>query len=181
MCFPESLYTIDVLFVVFVIFFAVMGARHGLSGELAHVVTLIALLVGVGYFYPQLTRLASDCWRALPESAVRILVPVVLLLAAVLLFVLMRALLKQVFKNMGETADKAAGATVGIFRGILLGLTVLAGFSLIPNETVYRAVSEKSAIGAWACDHITPWAQSHAGDLPVLKNKAADRFEDLTQ
>jgi len=182
MYFPEMLYTIDILFAVFVLFFAVSGMRHGFSGELAHVVTLIALLAGVCFFYPQLMELASETWRTLPESAVRILVPVVLVLAAVLLFVVVRALFKQLLKDkLGETADKAAGGLVGALRGILFGLTVFAGLSLIPNESLYRMLSEKSSIGGWVCNTLTPWAQSHMEDLPVLKDKMSDQLDDITQ
>ncbi len=182
MCFPEVLYTIDILFAALVLLFAFRGTKNGLSGELAHVVTLVALLAGVCFYYPRLTELASDYWRALPESAVRIAVPVVLVLAAVLLFVVVRALFKQLFKSkLGGPVDKIAGGLVGALRGILFGLAVLAGLSLIPNDSLYRALSEKSSIGAWVCNTLTPWAQSHAGDLPVLKDKMSEQLDDITQ
>lgn len=182
MCFPEQLYTIDILFAVFVLLFAVSGIKNGLSGELAHVVTLAALLAGVCFYYPQLTQMASGYWSALPESAVRIAVPVVLLLIAILFFVLVRALFKQLFKSkLGETADQIAGALVGALRGILFGLAVFVGISLIPNDSLYQTLSEKSLIGAWVCSTLTPWAQSHAGDLPVLKDKMSEQLDDITQ
>lgn len=182
MLFPETLYTIDILFAVFVLIFTISGTKIGLAGELAHVVTLIALLAGVCFFYPQLTQLASDYWRALPPSAVKILVPLVMLLVAVLLFVVARALFKQVMKDkLGETADKVAGGFVGTLRGILFGLVVFTGISLIPNDSLYQTLSEKSSIGGWVCNNLTPWSQSHLKELPGLKSKVSDRFDDITQ
>jgi uncharacterized membrane protein required for colicin V production len=182
MWFPEWIYTVDILFALFVLAVAVSGIRHGLSGELAHVVTLIALLAGVCFFYPQLTELTSGYWHALPESAVRIVVPAVMLLAAVLLFVVVRALFKQLLKSkLGETTDKIAGGLVGALRGVLFGLAILVGLSLIPNDTLYQALSEKSAIGGWVCNTLTPWAQPHIEELPVLKDKAIERLDEITE
>ncbi len=181
MVFPEMLYTIDILFVAFVVVFLVGGVRHGFSGELAHVITLLALLAGFCFFYPNLVQMASETWRALPDSAVRILVPVVLVLAAALLFVVVRALLRQLLKDkVGGPADKVGGGLVGALRGILFGLALFAGISLIPNETLYRALSEKSSIGAWVCNTLTPWAQSHVEELPALKDKMGEQIDDMS-
>ena len=182
MWFPEQLYTIDILFTVFVLLFVFSGIKHGLSGEIAHVVTLIALLTGVCFFYPQLTQLASDYWRVLPESAVQIAVPVVMLLAAVLLFIVVRMLFRQLLKNkLGESADKIAGGLAGALRGALLGAAVFVGLSLIPNDSLYQTLSEKSSIGAWVCNTLTPWAQPRVMRLPVLKNKMSEKLNDTTQ
>jgi uncharacterized membrane protein required for colicin V production len=182
MWFPEMLFTIDILFAAFVLFFAVSGARNGFSGELAHVVTLVALLAGVCFYYPQLTGLAADYWQALPESAVRILVPIVLVLAAALLFVAVRALFKQLFKSkLGGPADKIAGGLTGALRGALFGLAFLAGLSLIPDDSLYRALSEKSSVGSWVCNTLTPWAQSHAVGLPVLKDKTGEQPDEMSE
>jgi uncharacterized membrane protein required for colicin V production len=182
MGFPEQLYTIDILFAAFVLLFVFSGIKHGLSGELAHVVTLTVLLAGVCFYYPQLVDWAAEYWRALPETAVRIAVPVVMLLAAILLFVMVRALFRQVFKSrLGESADKAAGGLVGILRGALMGLVIFSGLSLIPSEALYRTLSEKSAIGAWVCNTLTPWAQPRIMELPVLKDSVNDRIDELTR
>ncbi|MFA7256446.1 MAG: CvpA family protein [Kiritimatiellales bacterium] len=181
MGFPEQLYTIDILFSVFVLLFVFSGIKHGLSGELAHVITLAALLTGVCFYYPQLTKLASETWRALPESAVRIAVPVVMLLIAILFFVVVRALFKQLFKSkLGEPADKIAGGLVGALRGALFGLAILVAISLIPNNSLYQTLSEKSSVGAWVCNTLTPWSQSHMTELPVLKDKMSEQLNDIT-
>lgn len=170
MWFPEWIYTIDILFAVFVVFFVVSGAKHGLSGELAHLVTLVALLAGFCFFYSQLTQFAADYWKMLPPVAVRIIVPIVILLLAVLVFVLARAVFKQILKDkLGEAADKVAGGLVGVVRGVLMGLAAFAALSMIPNDSLYQALSEKSSIGGWVCNTLTPWIQPRIMDLPVVK------------
>ncbi len=182
MWFPEQFYTIDILFAVFVLLFVFSGIKHGLSGEIAHVVTLVALLTGVCFFYSQLTQLVSDHWRALSPSAVQIAVPVVMLLAAALLFLLLRALFKQLLKDkLGESADKIAGGLAGALRGALLGSAVLVGLSLIPNDSLYQTLSKKSSIGAWVCNTLTPWAQPRVMELPVLKDKMSEKLNDVTR
>lgn len=182
MLFPESLYTIDILFVVFVLFFAVRGTKHGLSGELAHVVTLLALLASFFLFYPQLIKLAEDYWNVLPPAVVRAAVPVLLLLAAVLLFALTRMLFKQALESkLDGSADKISGGLAGGLRGILLGLAVLAGISLIPNESLYRAISDESLVGAWVCNTLTPWVQPRIKEMPVLKDRMSERLDDITR
>ncbi|NOU36728.1 MAG: CvpA family protein [Kiritimatiellaceae bacterium] len=182
MFFPETFYTIDILFVVFVLLFTFSGTKTGLAGELAHVMTLLALLAGVCFFYPQLIDLASNYWRALPPTAVKIIVPAGMLLTAVLLFVLVRLLIKQLLKDkLGEAADKVAGGLVGTLRGVLFGMAVFTGISLIPNDSLYQTLSEKSSIGGWVCNTLTPWSQSHLKELPVLKDNVSDRLDDITQ
>lgn len=181
MWFPEVLYTVDILFVLFVLFFAVRGAWNGLSGELAHVVTLLALLAGFCFFYPQLTQAVSGLWD-LPGTALQIIVPAVLVLSAVLLFVLLRLLFRQVLKDKtGETADKIGGVLVGTLRGTLLGLVLFSALSLIPNDSLYGMLSEKSSIGRWVCNTLTPWAQPRIGELPALKNKMHERLDDFSE
>lgn len=182
MWFPEMLYTVDILFVVFVLIFAVSGIRHGLSGELAHVVTLLALLAGFCFFYPQIMRFAGEAWPTLPETALQIAVPMALVVAAILLFVLVRILFKQLLKKtLDGTGDKIAGGVAGALRGALFGLAVLAGLSLIPNDSLYRMLSESSSIGSWVCSNLTPWAQSHISDLPVLKEKVNQQLDDMSE
>ena len=182
MWFPEQFYTIDILFAALVLLFVFEGIKHGLSSELAHVATLIVLLAGFCFFYPQLVQLTSDQWPALPPMAVQIAVPVVMLLVTVLLFLLLRALFKQLLKDkLGEAADKITGGLAGALRGALVGVAILVGLSLIPNDALYQALSEKSSVGAWVCNTLAPWANPRIMELPVLKDKVSEKLNDITQ
>jgi len=170
MHFPEWLYTIDVVFVVLVLLVMLRGARNGLSGELAHAVTLLALLAGFVFYYPQLMQLAAYRWTALPPETLRIAVPAAILLAAAGIFLLSRALFKLLIKKTsGTIGDKLAGGLAGAVRGAAIGLVLLAGLSLIPNEALYSTISEKSDIGAWVCRTLTPWLKPRIETLPVVQ------------
>ena len=68
MSFPETFYTIDVLFGVFVLLFGFAGLLRGLSGELARLLGFIILLGGFCFFYPSLTQLAARHWGSAREA-----------------------------------------------------------------------------------------------------------------
>lgn len=182
MYFPEWLYTIDVLFVIFILIFAFRGTRNGLSGELAHGVTLLALLAGFVFYYPQLTQFAAESWRILPPESLRFVVPAVMVLASVLLFVLLRVVFKLLIKRaMGDAAEKLAGGLIGMLRGAVIGLAVFAGLSLIPNDALYWTISEKSAAGGWVCNTVTPWLRSRSPELPTLPGIGGEEILDAAR
>ena len=166
---PDMLYTIDILFALFVFLFAVGGMRRGLSGELASVLTLLILLFWICFFYPSLTQFAADLWSTLSPRAVQGVVLLVLLLVAVILSFLMNILFKQLFKSrMGAGIDKLAGSSVGFLRGMVMCVSLMAALSLLPNEALYAQLSEKSVIGGWVCNTFTPWLHPRLMELPVF-------------
>jgi uncharacterized membrane protein required for colicin V production len=181
MNFPEWLYTIDILFLVFVIFSTVSGLRRGLSGELAHVLTLIGLLAGFCFFFPQLVQMAAHRWESLSPWIIQTAVAGVLLLAAFLIFCLIRMVFKLLLKSrMGEVTDKITGAGIGLLRGALTGLAILAALSLVPNARLYQTISEKSVVGGWVCSTLKPWLYPRIIELPVFnhwKNESVQPHE----
>lgn len=169
MIFPETFYTIDVLFGVFVLLFGFAGLLRGLSGELARLLGFIVLLVGFCFFYPSLAQLAARHWGALPPVAVQVIVGLVMLLAGFLVFFALRVVLKSLLhKLIHGVADKIAGALLGLLFGVLLGLSVFSSLSLIPDEEVYRMLSEKSVVGGWVCERLAPWLHPRLMELPVF-------------
>ena len=172
MSFPESFYTIDIVFAVIVLFFAANGLRRGLSGELAGVLTLLLLFGGLFFCYPSLTNLAARNWEALSPVLAQVAVFLILLMVSVLLFVLIRALLARFLKErLGKVADKFSGTAVGVLRGGLVGVSLLALLSLLPSETVYTALSEKSEVGRWVCERLTPGLHPRLIELPIFDQK----------
>ncbi len=172
MNFPEMLYTIDILFAVFVLFFAVGGLLRGLAGELASLLTLLILLVWICFFYPSLTQFAARNWSPLSGTIIQGVVLLVLLLAALILSYLMNILFKQMFKSrVGEITNRLIGSGIGLLRGALIGLSLFAALSLLPNEKLYAMLSEKSAIGGWVCNRFTPWLYPRLMELPVFDQK----------
>ena len=170
MIFPDWLYTVDILFCAFVVFSAVGGLRRGLSGELAHIMTLAVMLGTVCFFYPSLARAAARFWPHLPSAAVQTALIVSLVLAAFLLFCTVRALFKQLFKaRMDAGFDHLGGIVIGALRGAVTGVAVMAALSLLPVERLYQTLSEKSVVGGWVCHTLTPWLQPRLLDLPVFE------------
>lgn len=173
MWFPEWVYTIDVIFAVGVVLFGIGGLRRGLSGELARVLALAGLLVGVILFYPQWTEGLAQEREQLPVWAVHAAVSTVMILASVLLFFFAQTVLKVFLKQwIGEVTDKLAGAAAGLLRGLVSGLLLFALLGL--NETASATLSEKSAIGAWVCETITPRVGPWLQELPLIHPQPGD-------
>ncbi len=168
--YSDWIYTIDILFGLFVFLFVVGGLHRGLSGELAHVLTLAALLFGVWFGFPHLTQLAADYWTGATPWMAKTAAGIVLGLAALLFFVLVQAVLRKLLRSgMEDLSDRLTGALFGLLRGILTGLAVLVVLSLIPNESLYNRISKKSSIGGWVCSTLTPWVRPHIEKLPVFE------------
>lgn len=175
MSIPDSLYTIDVLFGLFVLLFGVIGLFRGLAGELACLMTFIFLLCGFAVFFPSLTQFAARNWNMLPPVAVQVLVGLILWLSSILVFFTLRFLLKKLlFERLSELANKILGALTGMFSGTLLGLCVLSIVSLVPQESAYRVLSEKSVVGSWVCGCLTPWLHPRVLELPVFDGEETE-------
>ncbi len=169
MNFPDWLYTIDILFFGFVLFSAVRGLRRGLSGELAHILTVIIMLSVICFLYPSLSQGAARIWSYLPTAAVQTALIIVMVLTAFLLFCTVRAMFKQLFKaRMDAAVDHMSGCGVGALRGAVIGLAVISALSLLPSERLYETLSEKSVVGGWVCNTLTPWLHPRLLELPVF-------------
>ena len=169
MSFPDTFYTIDVLFGLFVLLFGVIGLLRGLADELARLLAFAFLLCGFAVFFPSLTQLAARNWNMLSPIAVQVVVGLVLWLSAMLLFFLLRFLLKKLFREqVRPLLNKISGTLVGLLSGALTGLSVLSVVSLVPDESVYRMLSEKSVVGGWVCERMTPWLHPRVMELPVF-------------
>lgn len=169
MSFPDTFYTIDVLFGIFVLLFGIAGMVRGLAGEMARLVTLAVLLTVSCLFYPQLSQLAARQWTALPPIAVQAITAVILILFSVLLFILLKLILRRIIKEqVGVLFDRILGALLGMVFGALIGVSVLCWVSLVPQERMYRMLSEKSVVGAWVCNRVTPWVYPKLLELPMF-------------
>jgi len=169
MSFPETFYAIDVLFGLFVLLFGVTGLLRGLADELARLLAFTFLLLGFAFFYPSLTQLAARKWSVMSPVAVQVTVGVVLWLGGMLLFFGLRFSLKKLLcEQIPGLMNRIGGGLIGLLSGALLGLCVLSAVSLVPNEAAYRMLSEKSMVGGWVCERMTPWLHPRLMELPVF-------------
>ena len=167
---PETIYTLDVLFGAFVLAFGVAGLLRGLAGELARLITLLLLLTGICFFYPTLVALAADQWPELPPGALKTVIALALLLGGFLVFALLRAIFHQVFKDqLGKFFDRTFGGMVGVLFGSLVGVSILCGISLMPQDRPYQVLSEKSLVGNWVCTTLTPFVYPRLIEMPVFQ------------
>ena len=169
MSFPDTFYTIDVLFVLFVLLFGVIGLLRGLADELARLLAFAFLLCGFAVFFPALTQFAARNWVTLSPVAVQVVVGLVLWMSAMLLFFMLRFSLKKLLcEQVGYLVNKISGALIGFLSGALLSLSILSMVSLVPDEAVYQMLSEKSVVGGWVCERMTPWLHPRLMELPVF-------------
>jgi uncharacterized membrane protein required for colicin V production len=172
MNFPDTFYTIDVLFGLFVLLFGVVGLMRGLAGELARLLAFSFLLCGFTVFFPALTQLAARNWSTLSTLVVQVLVGVILWLSGVLLFFALRfSFNKLLCERIPNLVNKICGSLVGLFSGALLGLCVLSAVSLVPHEGTYHMLSERSVIGSWVCERMTPWLHPRMMELPTFDHE----------
>jgi uncharacterized membrane protein required for colicin V production len=119
--------------------------------------------------------MAARKWSTLPPVAVQVVVGIILWLCAMLLFFALRFVLKKILsERIPGLADKLFGALTGMLSGALLGLCVLSVVSLVPDESAYRMLSEKSLVGAWVCERMTPWLHPRIMELPVFNGEEAE-------
>jgi hypothetical protein len=56
----------------------------------------------------------------------------------------------------------------GFLLGALIALTLMATFTLMPSDGLYRVLNERSVVGAWVCENLTPTFHQKMTELPVF-------------
>lgn len=131
------------------------GYAHGLSGELARLVSAIAGLVlglrfygPVGDWMPQHTRLEQGASRTLAFAATVLLV--------FLSMTLIRRLLQLILHVVVERrAERVGGVAAGLLRAAMVVCMAFLFMNLWPHPYLNRIFGEQSTIGA-ACIRAWP-------------------------
>ena len=169
MTFPETFYTIDGLLILFVLLFGLAGCFRGLAGELARLFSLIFLLAGFCFAYPLLMQWAAQHWSAGSAMWVQVLSGLVLFVVCFFLFFLLRFVFKRVLKEaISGVTDKVVGGFFGLLFGALIGLSSLCVISMIPHEHAYYVLSERSVVGGWVCQVLTPRVYPRLMEFPIF-------------
>ncbi|MFA5688311.1 MAG: CvpA family protein [Kiritimatiellales bacterium] len=184
---------VDIALAVLVLLFFLNGLRRGLCRELAHILTFAALIAGFCFFYAPITEFAACHCTFVALEHIHIAVPVMMLSAALVVYILiwlcLRALLCPFLDFLGE---KFLGGIVGAARGAVFGLVIIAALTLVQIPAVQEAVVDKSVIGCWVENTITPWLketvtmpETGCGDFPLplefYRRKNTDEAAGLTQ
>lgn len=169
---PETIYAIDIIFAVFVLLITFNGMRRGFSGELANVLTLGLLVGGIYFYYGDLLELASHHYPELNSLALQAIVYGALIAATVLVYTVLSFVLGKVMAQVvGPVIDKLLGCCFGFVSGVVMGMLILAGITLIPNQPINDYIYENSYSGRWVSDQFIPWIEPHLQELPVFEPK----------
>jgi len=155
---------IDVVALILILVGTLIGWRRGLSGELAHVISIIvAFILSISLHYPigmwlgEHTRLSDDAGRTLAF--------VLTITFSMLAMAMVRFLIKNILKVVIEKeADKLGGLIAGFVRSAVMIIMLFLIMNMWPHEYLNRKFGEESLIGSVVI-RCMPSLQSAVGDL----------------
>ena len=138
---------IDILAIIVLLLGILLGFRRRLSGELAHLISMVVAFL-VGFFsYQPLGQWLLENSRLGPRAAQAAVFVFTIILAS-LAMVLVRTLLKRILSVvLEEETDKMAGGVAGFVKSVLLILIIFLFMNMIPHAYLNRVFGEESAIG----------------------------------
>lgn len=127
----------DLVIILTLVFFTLRGARVGLVGEVAGVVSLLGGFWGARAFHglvsPHLTFISGEGWRTFAAWG--------LVFAGIMLAVglIARLVKKLVAFSFASWADKLAGGVFGLAKGVLIwALVLIVAEKLFQNDAFMR-------------------------------------------
>jgi uncharacterized membrane protein required for colicin V production len=157
MSFPESFYTIDIIFGFFCCVFALHGFQRGFYRELAGAFAVVLLYYGCFYIYPVLSGWMGAKFTSLAAGAIPVLTLAILVVGSVVVYIVTRLICEKILQaRLGLFTDRFSGTVMGIVRGVIVLSVVLATLSLLPSKTLYIWVSQKSVAGNLVTRYMTP-------------------------
>lgn len=139
---------IDIIALVVIAVGVLRGYRHGLSGELAHVISVVVVFMLGLHFYGPLGVWLNE-HSQVGEQAAHALAFVATLVAAGVAMILLRAVLKRIMRVViADGADKLGGAVAGSLRAAVFVVIVFVLVNLWPHDYLNRAFGKQSMIGS---------------------------------
>jgi len=173
---PAWLHMIDLLFVVFVLLFAVNGLRRGFSGELASLLALLVLWGGFHFLFPFWSSFFFRHGSDQAFKIIQICVGLVFLLITIFLFAWIRRGVRRLLEKVARGfMNRVMDVAFGALRGLLIGVGIMVMLSLWSSEKIETALTERSVIGNWVCNTFTPWLTPR-----LTKFSISERSEDET-
>lgn len=159
---PDWLSLIDVAYLAAVLLFAMGGFQNGFAGQVAHVLTSVALAAVLFFAYPTLFSYFGRLFRNMHETYLMWLVLAGLATIAVIFFVFVSKLLANVLKTqISNRSDRAYGFGLGLIRGALVALFVMIFLVILGSPKFYDTFSRKSYVGKLVCNELVPRIQPH--------------------
>ncbi len=169
---------VDVACLILALIFIMRGLIRGFSGELAHLMANVIVLVVAMYTY---RPVASRLYKALESTQSPILMNVLLVSAYVICCALAIWILRTIFRRsikviVSLPTDKILGLICGVVSAAVAIFIIFAISTLIPVASVHEVMSEQSRVGRLINPVMAPVTNSimRLPDLVVGTNTVAD-------
>lgn len=174
---PDWLSLVDVAFVAVALLFALGGFQKGFAGQVAHIITFVAVGIFLFFAYPAVFSYLGRLFRNLNETYMMWLILAGLAVLSILFFMLVSKLLANVLKTqISERSDRAYGFTLGLIRGALLALFAMVFLVILGPPKFYDDFRMKSRVGKLVCYEMVPRIQPH-----MTKAVLEDRVNKLRE
>ena len=164
---------IDIVVLAYLLFGLIMGIKHGLSGEIARMVSLAVALCLSMYFYDVAGDFILKHTR-LEEPAAHYLAIILLFFGGLLGMFLLRLLLKLILEfTFKGPIERLGGALAGLLRTSIMCSVALFFLGICPNDFIHRYVAEESLSGSFVNDVMINWYRDYEDehpDMPRLTN-----------
>ena len=140
---------VDLLAVIYLIFGMIRGFMRGLSGELARVISMVAVFVLGWQFYELAGQKVMEVATRLDEQTAQLVGFLLILVGAGIGTVLIRWILRNLMEfTFKEPLEKVGGVVAGLVRsGAWVALILIAGI-LSPSAYLNRTFGEESRLGS---------------------------------
>lgn len=173
---PDWLSFVDVAFLGVALLLALGGFQKGFAGQVAHIITFVAMGLVLFFAYPAIFSYLGRLFRNLDETYMMWLILTGLAVLTIVFFTLISKLLANVLKTqISGRSDHAYGFILGFIRGALLALFAMIFLVMLGPPKFYDSFRMKSYVGKLVCYEMVPRIQPH---LPKAKLEQINKMKD---
>ena len=160
---------VDAAVLAFLVGGVIGGIRRGLSGELARVLIAAGCVIAIyAYARPLAEWLGNrhgfDAHIAILSSTI------IILLGSYVALTVARLALAALFNfSFKGRPEKIGGAVCGLLRSGFVAMLLLMLFSLLPNDTLHRLITEESRTGRLVTGRVQPLYEKLSEKIPELR------------
>jgi membrane protein required for colicin V production len=160
---------VDIVVLIVLAYGIFRGARRGLSGELAGLLSVAVALVAGYYFYRPFSEYLVGATRLAPPAANAVAFMAVVMGSYIVMLVARLVLSKLMQFSFKGALERVGGALAGLARSSVVVAIVLLVLGMMPFTDLHRVVAEESRSGRWVCEALGPVYEDLAEKYPALK------------
>lgn len=174
---PEWLSLIDVAYVAATLLFAMGGLQRGFAGQVAHVITFLAMGAVLFFAYPHIFSYMGRLFRNMNETVMMWLILAGLAVLMIVFFIFLSKVLANLLKTqISDRSDRVYGFILGFIRGALVTVFIMIFMVILGTPKVYDSFRTKSHVGKLVCYEMVPRIQPHM-TRAVLEDRV-DKLRD---